>query len=144
MEVVLEKEVSPQNEYNWRLAKALLERIEVETTKLGAQLVVLGIPYLPQVYDETWQSTFGDNPKYAREAGTNRLREWLQSRQIPTLIRWMLCAHVRRRDNGSHHRKDAHPTAEDVKSSPAFRRERTVRSRSSSRDTVLGCGSLPR
>ena len=83
MEVVLEKEVSPQNEYNWRLAKALLERIEEETTKLGAQLVVLGIPYLPQVYDETWQSTFGDNPKYARDAGTNRLREWLQSRQIP-------------------------------------------------------------
>jgi hypothetical protein len=113
MEVALEKEVSPQNEYNWRLAKALLERIEVETTKLGAQLVVLGIPYLPQVYDETWQSTFGHNPKYAREAGTNRLREWLQSRQSPYVDSMdALRAHVQKTGKWVHHRKDAHPTAE--------------------------------
>ena len=113
MEVVLEKEVSPQNEYNWRLAKALLERIEVETTKLGAQLVVLGIPYLPQVYDEIWQSTFGDNPKYAREAATDRLREWLQSRQIPYVDSMdALRAHVQKTGRWVHHRKDAHPTAE--------------------------------
>lgn len=113
MEVVLEKEVSPQNEYNWRLAKALLERIEAETTKLGAQLVVLGIPYLPQVYDETWQSTFGDNPKYAREAGTNRLREWLQSRQIPYVESMdSLRAQVQRTGKWVHYPKDAHPTAE--------------------------------
>lgn len=113
MEIVLEKEVSPQNEYNWRLAKALLERIEEETTKLGAQLVVLGIPYLPQVYDEIWQSTFGDNPKYAREAGINRLREWLESRQIPYVQSVdALRAQVRKTGKWVHYRKDAHPTAD--------------------------------
>ena len=113
MEVVVEKEVSRGHEYNWRLAEALLEKIKLETVKQGAQLVVLGIPYLPQVYDETWQSTFGGNPKYDREAAINRLRKWLQSKQIPYIDSTdALRAYVQKTGKWVHYRKDAHPTAE--------------------------------
>lgn len=113
MEVVLEKDVSPEHEYNWRLAKALVEQINVESNKLGATLVVLGIPYLPQVYDETWRSTFGNNPRYDRDAGPTRLKAWLDSKGIAYVESVdALRTHVRATGRWVHFRKDAHPTDE--------------------------------
>jgi lysophospholipase L1-like esterase len=113
MEVVLEKDVSPENVYNWRLTEALLDRINEETRKLGAKLVVMGIPYLPQVYDETWRATFGNNPRYAKDAGPKRLRAWLETKEIPYVETVdSLRAHVEQTHRWVHFRKDAHPTAE--------------------------------
>jgi lysophospholipase L1-like esterase len=113
MDAVLERDISPEHEYNWRLAFALLDRINAETKKLHAQLVVLIIPYLPQVYDDTWQSTFGTNPRYSRTASIDRLQAWLASRGIPSVDTTpALRAAVTAKGHWLHYRYDAHPTAE--------------------------------
>jgi hypothetical protein len=41
------------------LAGRLIEQIAEETDALGAQAVLLHIPYLAQVYDDVWRSSFG-------------------------------------------------------------------------------------
>src|SRR5262249_37037432 len=38
MEVVLQKNISPEYKYNWDLAEAVLERMDIEAKRLGAQL----------------------------------------------------------------------------------------------------------
>src|SRR5947208_5070263 len=73
MEVVLEKDTNEQHKYQWRLFEALLLRINEETIKQRATLIVVGIPYLPQVYDDLWERTFGTNPKYSRTVATERV-----------------------------------------------------------------------
>jgi GDSL-like Lipase/Acylhydrolase family len=113
MEVLLQKNVSPNYQYNWDIVEAVLDRIDAESKRLGAQLVVLGIPYLPQVYDEVWQNTFGSNPEYSRDAGTTRLREWLESKKIAYVESTdELRAYVKKVGHWVHYHKDAHPTAE--------------------------------
>src|SRR5436190_2623398 len=82
MDVVVERDVAPDHQYNWRLAFALLDRINAETTKLHARLVVLIVPYLPQVYDDVWRNTFGNDQRYSRTASVERLETWLQSKGI--------------------------------------------------------------
>jgi hypothetical protein len=47
MDVVLEREISPEHAYQWRLAFALLDRIKSECDRQHAKLIVVGIPYLP-------------------------------------------------------------------------------------------------
>jgi hypothetical protein len=113
MEVVLEREVSPRHEYQWRLARALLLRIRDESRRLGAELIVVGIPYLPQVYDEVWEATFGGNPAYSRVAAIERVTAWCASNGITyvdTLDGYR--ESTKRLGRWLHHRKDAHPTAE--------------------------------
>src|SRR5206468_10502525 len=68
MEVIVEKDVSSQHEYQWRLFEALLSRINQETERQHAKLIVVGIPYIAQVYDEVWQWSFGRDPKFSRTA----------------------------------------------------------------------------
>jgi lysophospholipase L1-like esterase len=113
MEVLVEKEISPAYEYNWRLAEALLSKANEEAGRLGAKLIVLGIPYLPQVYDDVWNATFGGNPRFDREAGPRRLRAWCESNGIAYVESLdELRATVKAKGHWVHHRKDAHPTAE--------------------------------
>jgi lysophospholipase L1-like esterase len=113
MDSVLERDISPEHEYSWRLAFALLDRINSETKKLHAQLVVLIIPYLPQVYDDTWQRTFGTNPRYSRTASIDRLQAWLTSRGISSVDTTpALRAAVTAKGHWLHYQYDAHPTAE--------------------------------
>ncbi|MBY0523148.1 MAG: hypothetical protein K2R98_07100 [Gemmataceae bacterium] len=113
MDVVLEQEIAEKHRYQWELLYALLLRLQKETQKQNARLVIVGIPYLPQVYDEIWNVTFGNNERYSRTAAIERLSAWCQSHDIvyvdtcdafrtkvSELGRWL------------HHRKDAHPTAE--------------------------------
>jgi lysophospholipase L1-like esterase len=113
MEAVVERDISPSREYNWRLAFALLERIQAETTRLHARLIVLIIPYLPQVYDETWRRTFGDDPRYSRTAAIVRLQEWCAAKGIASVDSTeALREAVAARGHWVHYPKDAHPTAE--------------------------------
>ena len=113
VEVVVERELGPQHEYQWRLATALLRRIDEESRALGAELIVLGIPYLPQVYDEIWEATFAGDERFDRDAAPSRLEAWCRSRGIAYVgtleaFRRAIAGHGR----WLHHRKDAHPTAE--------------------------------
>ena len=118
MEVVLEKGSQPAERVQLAPGKsALLERIEVETAKLGgavggARHPVLAL--LPQVYDETWHEDRRGQSKYAREGGAPTGCGNGSSRgQIPYVDSMdALRAHVKKTGQWVHHRKDAHPTAE--------------------------------
>jgi len=113
MDVVVEKDVGPGREYTWRLAKALLLKMKAESEKLGAQLVIAGIPYLPQVYDEIWSSTFGGNEKYSKTAAIERIRAFCEANGI-RYVDTLDALHDRAQKVGHwlHHRRDAHPTRE--------------------------------
>lgn len=116
MEVVVEKVISPEHEYAWKLAYALLLRMRDEAKKQGAELIVLGIPYLPQVYDDVWQVTFASNPNYDRDAGPKRLAAWCMQNQIRYVES---CDLLRERSKAAgrwlHYALDAHPTPEGQK-----------------------------
>ncbi len=113
MEVVVEKEVSEAHAYQWRLVKALMLRLNDECRRQGATLFVVGIPYLPQVYDEIWEATFGGDALYERDAAIRRFEEWCQSEGIVHLDTCPpLRARVKEHGRWIHHRRDAHPTAE--------------------------------
>jgi hypothetical protein len=113
MEVIVEKEPSAQHQYQWRLFEALLLRVNEESARQSARLVVVGIPYVPQVYDDVWNMSFGNNPKYSRNAGSDRVSSFCKSQGIiyvETLDDFRAKSKASRR--WLHYRKDAHPTPE--------------------------------
>ena len=113
MDVILEKEVSPEHQYAWKLAEALILQMKAESEKLGARLIIAGIPYLPQVYDEVWKSTFAGNPKFSRTAAIERMKGFCSQNGI-TYIDTLdgLVNASRKAGRWLHHRHDGHPTAE--------------------------------
>jgi lysophospholipase L1-like esterase len=113
MEVVVEREISPRHDYQWQLALALLKRIHEETRRLDAELIVVGVPYLAQVYDDIWAVTFGGDERYNRTAATARVREWCESEGI-AYVETLDAFQDRIRESGRwlHFPKDAHPTPE--------------------------------
>jgi hypothetical protein len=113
MEIVLERTTSRENEYAWMLFEALLDRIKVESESMGAKLVVVGIPYLPQVYDEIWAATFGNDPRFTRTAACERVAHWARAQGVLYVETLDDFRHeVARRHTWLHYRRDAHPTAE--------------------------------
>ena len=113
MELVVEREVSEEHKGHWRLVEALLLRIRDECDKLGAHLVVVGIPYVPQVYDEIWKATFEGKEQYSRSAANERMASLLDQHGIEYVDTLeAMRAEVRRTGQWLHFRKDAHPTAE--------------------------------
>lgn len=113
MDVLLEKETSERNQYQWRLFEALLLRIKQESDRQGAKLIVVGIPYLPQVYDDLWQLSFGKDPKYSRTAAIERVSAFCKQHDI-TYVDTLDDFRAKTKELGRwlHFRKDGHPTAE--------------------------------
>jgi lysophospholipase L1-like esterase len=113
MEVVVEREIAPEHRYQWQLAEALLLRMKQESDRLGAKLVVVGIPYLPQVYDEVWNATFGGDPRYDRAAAEGRLSSFCAEHGI-AYVGTLDALRKKTAEVGHwlHYRKDAHPTPE--------------------------------
>jgi lysophospholipase L1-like esterase len=113
MEVIVEKDVSSQHEYQWRLFKTLLSRINQETERQHAKLIVVGIPYIAQVYDEIWQLSFGGDAKFSRTAAIERVRSYCQSHGI-MYVDALDALHAKTKEvsHWLHYRHDAHPTAE--------------------------------
>lgn len=113
MEVIVEREVSAAHEYQWRLAEALIEQMSAESRRLGAELIVVGVPYLPQIYDEVWNITFGGNERFNRAAAGERVAKFCAKRGI---VYVETLDEFRRRATASgrwlHYRKDGHPTPE--------------------------------
>jgi hypothetical protein len=113
VEVVVEKELSGQHLYQWNLAFALLKEIKNECDRRRIKLLVVGIPYLPQVYDAVWDSTFAGNPRYSRTAGIDRMTTWCRKESIAYVdttaaMRDAAAA----RGHRLHFPQDAHPTVE--------------------------------
>jgi lysophospholipase L1-like esterase len=113
MDIILEKNVQPEHQYQWRLFEALLQRIKNESDRQGARLIVVGIPYLPQVYDDIWNSTFGGNDSYSRTAAIERVEAVCQKLGV-AYVDTLGPLHQKSKELGRwvHYRKDAHPTVE--------------------------------
>ncbi|HRH96216.1 MAG TPA: SGNH/GDSL hydrolase family protein, partial [Prosthecobacter sp.] len=113
MEVIVEKDPSKKHLYQHRLFEALLLEISKECKRQNATLVVVGIPYLPQVYDDLWNSTFGGDPRFDRSAAIERVSALCGSHGI-TYVDTLAAFQSRHKELGRwlHHRQDAHPTAE--------------------------------
>jgi hypothetical protein len=113
MEVVVEKEPSQVHQYQWHLFEALLLRLKEESERQNAKLVVVGIPYIAQVYDEIWEISFGKDPRFSRTAAIDRVRSYCQSHGI-IYIDMLDAFRAKAKELGHwlHYRRDAHPTAE--------------------------------
>jgi len=113
MDVVLEKNVSAEHEYQWRLFEGLLQLTKQECDRQHAQLIVVGIPYLPQVYDDVWNSTFGKRAEYSRTAAIERIQTDCQRLGV-AYVDALEPMRQRTQQPGRwlHYRKDAHPTPE--------------------------------
>jgi hypothetical protein len=113
MEVIIEREPSPELRYQWELALALLRKLDEEATRLGAKLIVVGIPYLPQVYDDIWDATFGGDARFSPTAASERVSRFLAAEGIAYVeTRDAMREYVREHGRWVHHRRDGHPTAE--------------------------------
>jgi lysophospholipase L1-like esterase len=113
MEVIVEREPNPELQYQWELALALLRKLDEEATRLGAKLIVVGIPYLPQVYDDIWDATFGGDARFSPTAASERVSRFLAAEGIAYVeARDAMREYVREHGRWVHHRRDGHPTAE--------------------------------
>lgn len=112
MEIVLEKQISQKHQYAWKIFKAIMTRIKTEATKLGAETIVVGIPYLPQVYDEVWENSF-DNEQYSRDSANKIVARWCRENSIAYIdtLRFFRKTYT---STGKwlHHHYDAHPNVE--------------------------------
>lgn len=113
MEIVVEKEVSEKSRYQWRLFEALLVGIQKECQAQGAKLIIVGIPYLPQVYDDLWDSTFGGDPRFSRTAAIERVSTFCHEHDI-AYVDTLGAFQGRAKELGRwlHYPNDAHPTPE--------------------------------
>ena len=113
IDVVVEREVSPRHQYNWQLFEALLLRIKEESQRQTAKLILVDIPYLPQVYDEIWGATFAGKPNASRTAAIERVHAWCED-NVVICIDTLDALREKHRELGRwvHWRKDAHPTPE--------------------------------
>jgi lysophospholipase L1-like esterase len=113
MYIVLEKNVAPYHEYQWHLFEDLISKMKSESDRQGAKLIIVGIPYLPQVYDDLWSSTFGKDPKYSRTAAIERVSAYCKQSGI-TYVDTLNGFQIKSKEVGRwlHYPKDAHPTAE--------------------------------
>lgn len=100
--------------YRWQLAEALIKKIAAEARGDGIRVVLVNIPYLPQVYDDVWASSFGRLPeKYGRWIAGARLKQICARAGIYYVdVTGRLTDEARKRKRWLHYRLDAHPTAE--------------------------------
>lgn len=113
MEIIVEKQVSERHQYQQRLFEALLLEISKECERQKAKLIIVGIPYLPQVYDEMWNSTFGSDARFSRTAAIERVTAYCAAKNI-TYVDTLTAFQSKYAEvkHWLHHPKDAHPTAE--------------------------------
>ena len=114
MDTALKIRLSEDDAYRWRLAEKILKKIAVEAHQRSMEVVLVNIPYLAQVYDEVWYSSFGTKPeKYER---------WIAGRRLEKICKRIGIHYVdttkgfvdeaRRRSTWLHFKKNGHPTAE--------------------------------
>ena len=113
MDTALKRELTEEDRYRWELAERILERIAALAAERGAQVALVNIPYIAQVYDDVWESSFG-----ARSGDYDR---WIAGRRLAALCRRLgvryidttphLVAEASRRARRLHYPVDGHPTA---------------------------------
>lgn len=73
LDTALKVELAGEDRRRFELASKLIGRIAEESRKTGAVPMLVHIPYLAQVYDSVWQSSFGSVPGYDRDLAGKRL-----------------------------------------------------------------------
>ena len=113
LDTALKKTLVGDDAYRWELAERILAALVHDVGQRVDHIILVVIPYLAQVYDEVWETSFGGFPdRYDRWIGNDRLREICKRLGIefvdttPEFIR-------RTRGNGEwlHYRYDGHPNA---------------------------------
>ncbi len=111
LDTALKRELSGDDAYRWRLAERILTALVEDAGSRARRVVLVVIPYLAQVYDEVWESSFGSFPdKYDRWIGNRRLRELAERLGIgfvdttPDFVQ-----RVRESGEWLHYRRDGHP-----------------------------------
>jgi len=117
IDTALKKKLDPADEYRWRLAEKIIQKIATEARGREMKVVLVNIPYHPQVYDDVWESSFGTLPeKYDRWIAGERLEQISKRAGIYYLDTTMqFTEEARRRKAWVHYRHDRHPTAEGHK-----------------------------
>ena len=115
METALKRDLDEDDACRWKLAGEILTELAREAYADGVSSVVLvDIPYLAQVYDDIWASSFGSQPaRYDRKIGDSRLKAICDAAgmvYVDTTPRFV--EEARRRGHWLHFREDGQPTAE--------------------------------
>jgi lysophospholipase L1-like esterase len=112
-DAVLRVELNDRERFQWALAEAILRELVTEARADGATVGIVLIPYLPEVYDDVWNATFGRSRDYDRHAGSRRLQE-VTSRVGAKFVDTTPALSDAARRSGAwlHHHIDKHPTAE--------------------------------
>jgi lysophospholipase L1-like esterase len=117
VETAVKKRLDSDDQYRWRLAEKLIEAIRSEAEAMGAKVVLVNIPYLPQAYDDVWETTFGRFPEvYDRWIGGAILAEVCRRAGVHYIdATQRFVEEARRTGRWLHYREDWHPTAEGHK-----------------------------
>jgi lysophospholipase L1-like esterase len=114
LDTALKKELTEDDKYRWLLAERILGKLVVEAQESHLKVIIVNIPYLAQVYDDTWAASFGTRPDvYDRWIGGQRLAALCQrigAIYIDTTEAFVTAA--RERHRWLHWPQDAHPTPE--------------------------------
>ena len=114
MDTVAKKVPNEQDRYRIALATAILHQISVEAKAAGAVPILVKIPYLPEVYDEIWNSSFGMYPDlYDRNRATELMRAVAAQADIQLIDTTAeFAAAVKQRGHWLHFPIDRHPNVE--------------------------------
>jgi hypothetical protein len=114
LDTALRINLTEDDRYRWMLMEKVMAQLVQEAKASGAKVIVVDIPYLAQVYDEVWASSFGTKPnEYDRWIAGRRLGEVcgrIGAGYIDTTKAFVEA--VRERKHWLHWPQDAHPTPE--------------------------------
>ena len=114
LDTALKIDPSEDDTYRWTLAEKLIHQIGKEAGSQGVKVVLVNIPYLAQVYDDVWDSSFGTAPeKYDRWIAGKKLREICERGGVYYIdTTTPIIDEVKKTGKWLHHPEDAHPTAQ--------------------------------
>ena len=100
--------------WRWLIIEKLIVELNKEVKSNGADLYLVFIPYVPQLYDEVWNFSFGiDKSNFSRYIGQKRLKDICQKNRINCVD---TTSNMKKRSDQLgewlHYPYDAHPTPE--------------------------------
>ena len=114
LDTALKIKLDDDDTFRWNLAERILSQLALEARSDRTKVVLVNIPYLAQVYDDVWSSSFGRRPElYDRSIPSKRLAEICQRAGIEFIDAtdpFVTAARTRKR--WLHWKVDAHPTPE--------------------------------
>jgi len=112
-DAVLRRDLTEREVFQWALARAIVRRLADEARAANASVVLVLIPYVPEVYDEVWDATFGRSADYDRFIGGRRLAEIAAGAGAAFVDTTPALRDAANRSHRwLHYRIDKHPTAE--------------------------------